>query len=197
MRLARHAVTAVAVRGIQSAGDVLTEAEDAAWLVVVGENDRPLGVLSRGELAGTDPAERIDSVLVARSVPATLIVEPDAEVEDPRLPVVLGSLQGELPRVVVWGGAGGARVLGIEELAAAFGVDPAALARAAKGFMEIGPPVGPGLPGPSKIGVIVRQCRFEQPPHGACGATQEFERKPQVMPACSNPRGLVPHDFVW
>jgi hypothetical protein len=197
MRISQYAVTALAVAGTWSAGEALASAGDCGWVVVVGENGRPLGVLTRGELDGVDPAESVDGVLVERPVPATLVVEPDAEVEDPRLPAVLGSLQGELPRVVVWGQAGSAGVLGVEELAAAFGVDPAALARAAKGLMEVGPPVGPVLPGPSRIGMIVRQCHFQQSQRGACGATREFERKPLTMPPCINPCGLVPHNYAW
>jgi hypothetical protein len=156
-----------------------------------------MGVLTRNELYGVDPAGRLDRMLVGRTVPAMLMVAPDAEVADPRLPVVLGSLQGELPRVVVWEETGSAGVLGVEELAAAFGVDSAALVRAAKGFMEVGPPAGPVLPGPSRIGLIVRQCHFQQLHRGACGVTREFERKPRTMPACTNPQGLVPHGFVW
>jgi hypothetical protein len=197
MRLVLHAVTAAAVPADRSAAEALAAAADHGWVVVIGEDDRPLGVLTRGELAGIDPVERVDGVLLARPVPATLVVEADAEVEDPRLPVVLGSLQGELPRVVVWEEAATARVLGVEELAAAFGVDPAALARAAKGFMEVGPPTGPMLPGPSRIGVIVRQCHFQQPHRGGCGVTRQFERKPRAMPACANPHGLIAHDFAW
>jgi excisionase family DNA binding protein len=258
MRLVQYAVAAVAVPAEASVGEALAAIGHGGWVVVVGEDARPLGVLSRAELAGVDPAGRVDRVLVTRAVPATLVVESDVEVADLRLPVMLGSLEGELPRVVVWEHTKSAGVLGTEELAAAFGIDPAALARVAKDYnrptylrtsevagllhvspktvsrwaqegklpflrtlgghrrypdseiralveelrmspvmQEAGPPAGPLLPGPRRIGPIVRQCHFQQPHRGLCGVTREFERKPRVMPACTNPNGLVPHDFTW
>jgi hypothetical protein len=97
MRLSQHAAAAANIPADRRAGEALASAGDVGWIVVVGEDARPLGVLSRAELAGLDPAERLERVLVARPVPCMLVVAPDAEVADPRLPVVLGSLQGELP----------------------------------------------------------------------------------------------------
>lgn len=52
------------------------------------------------------------------------------------------------------------------------------------------------LPGPVKIPIVLRRCRFHQI-NTQCGFTQRFNSRPPTMPPCPNPLHLQPHNFVW
>jgi hypothetical protein len=180
------------VSGGATVGEVAAGAADAAWLVVTGPDEQPLGLLSRARLARADDDRQQVIDLITRPV---IVLPAHLPVAAALRSWTFHDLKNELADL------DGVILVDHDDtpVAALPGQDVDRYLPPAAARLALLTYVDTGLPGPiTNIGRIVRLCRFVgQPARTKCAAVRSFSAKPATPPDCDNPHRLRPHAFKW